>query len=125
MDYTVEVSTSPISDDAGWEKLRNVLDVVPGSMLIEDRDEPTLIVPVVATEPMKAALFVDGLAKLLDLELKAGQIYPTPEDDFDFDDDAESVESSTTPVVEALTSFVAESPEFEGKLTNDGRLVNC
>lgn len=125
MYYTVEVTTEPVQND-DWSALRHVLDVVPGSLLVEDPGEPLLIIPVQADGTMKAALFVDGLSKLLHLTLKSGRIYPTPEDDFELDDDEpEETEAPQTEVVRALDSYVAAAPEFDCRLTEDGRLVGC
>ena len=81
MEYTVEETTAPVTGGE-WDGLRHVLDLVPGAMLIEDPEEPLLIVPVEADEPAKALLFVDGLAKLLGIELRTGRFCPTPQDDF-------------------------------------------
>lgn len=126
MNFTVEATMSPVQD-GDWDPLYHVLDVVPGTLLLENPEHPVLIIPVDAEEPMKAGLFVDGLAKLLDLTIVSGQIYPAPDDEFDFEDedDAEMAEPNTE-VVRALDCYVAEAPDFAGRMTPDGHLVvNC
>lgn len=86
-DWTVEVTTPAVtSDDEGWAPLRRVLETVPGTILLEDPDEPTLIFPVTADSPMKAGMFVDGIARLMNLTLLNGKIYPAPVIDFEVHD---------------------------------------
>lgn len=80
--YTVEVTTEPVVDGR-WESLRRAIDVVPGTVLLEDPDEPILMVPVAARTPVAAAQFVDGLAKLLGIRTRAWSIYPTLDLDID------------------------------------------
>lgn len=89
MNYTVEVTTITVVDGR-WENLRSAIDAVPGTMLLEDAEEPVLFIPVDAETPMRAAQFVEGLAKLLEITICFGSIYPTPPLDFDLDDDGES-----------------------------------
>lgn len=83
--YTVEVTTEPVVD-GHWEPLRQAIDAVPGTVLLEDPDEPVLMVPVDARTPLKAAQFVDGLAKLLGIRIRAGSVYPTPDLDADLNE---------------------------------------
>lgn len=120
MNFTVEATTAPVLN-GDWSLLRHVIDVVPGTILIEDADEPVLVVPVQAEEPMKAALFVDGLSKMLGIELRAGSIYPEPLHDFDVD--AAEAPGQTPEVVDALTSWANNAPEFGQRLDSSGHLV--
>lgn len=107
--YTVEVTTEPVVDDR-WEPLRQAIDAVPGTVLLEDPDEPILMVPVDALTPLRAAQFVDGLAKLLDIHIRTGSIYPTPDLDADLDEDSES-EDRVTLVVQQLDAWMRQSDE--------------
>lgn len=106
--YTVEVTTAP-AVDGDFSAYHRVIDAVPGTLLIEDAESPMLIVPVDADSPMKAAQFVDGLAKLVNIEPISGTIYPTPTADFDLDDD-DTTGVATTPAVEALSEWVESQP---------------
>lgn len=125
MNFTVEATTDPVENN-DWGRLYNVLDAVPGSLLLENPEAPVLIIPVEAEEPMKAALFVDGLSKLLEISVTSGKIYPTPTDEYEFEEDEAEGSEVVTDVVRALDSYVADAPDFHGHLTEDGRLVvNC
>ncbi len=90
MYYTVEIVVAPVADD-DWPRLRDVLDVVPGTLLIEDPEAPMLISPVEADSPWQAASFIDGIRSVTKMKLVSGCVYPAPEPDFDLDnaDEAE------------------------------------
>lgn len=125
MDFTVEVTTRPITE-SDWNVHRSVLDAVPGTVLIEDPEEPILYIPVEADDPMKAAKFVEGLAKLTGLKLKSGKISPvTPDPELEglFDDDDADVQP--TDVVRALDSYAAQDADISGRVVAGGRLAPC
>jgi hypothetical protein len=63
--FTVEAITQPVHDENSWLPLRRVTDLVPGTILLEDPDEPMLVMPVTASTPVRAALFVEGILKLV------------------------------------------------------------
>lgn len=126
MDFTVEVTTRPVID-SDWSVQRNVLDAVPGTVLVEDPEAPVLFIPVEANEPMRAAKFVEGLAILTGLKIESGKIYPTENDpDLDdlFDCDDDDVEVERTEVVRALDDYAAQTPQLAGYVSSDGRLIN-
>ncbi|OFJ52565.1 hypothetical protein [Mycolicibacterium grossiae] len=72
--FTVEAITKPVYDESGWLPLRRITDLVPGTILLEDGDEPMLVIPVVASSPTRAALFVEGILKLVEVEFVSGAI---------------------------------------------------
>jgi hypothetical protein len=80
--YNVEAITAPVRD-GDFDKLRDAIDVIPGTILVEDPDEPTLILPVDADNPRSAHRLVDGLLKLAGVEPLKGRI--TKSDDADDD----------------------------------------
>jgi hypothetical protein len=117
-DFTVEATVAAVTD-GDWARLRSVIDLVPGTLLIEDPEEPMLVFPVEADSPMKAVLFVDGIAKLVGLEVVSGSVGPTPDADFDMDEDDEPREEGT-PAVLAVRDWVESVPRFEGRVTHEG-----
>lgn len=95
INFTVEATTTPVID-GDWSVLRAVLEAVPGAILLEDAEEPQLLIPVDAESPMRAATFVDGLSTLMGFEVVSGSIYETPEDDFEpFDTSDDTVPTSS------------------------------
>lgn len=85
MDFTVEVVLAPVADDDGWTKLRDMLDLLPGTLLIEDAGEPMLIFPVEAESAGRAGSFIDGVASIAELQMVSGCVRPTPPVDFERD----------------------------------------
>lgn len=79
--FTVEAVTKPVHDEAGWLPLRRITDLVPGTVLIEDGDEPMLVLPVVSSSATRAALFVEGILKLVGVEFVSGSMRPSDDDD--------------------------------------------
>jgi hypothetical protein len=80
--YNVKAITAPVKD-GDFDKLRDAIDVIPGTILVEDPDEPMLIFPVDADNPRSAHKLVDGLLKLAGVEPLKGHI--TKNDDGDDD----------------------------------------
>lgn len=85
--YTVEVTLTSVSDD-DWTRHLNVIDAVPGTILIQDHEAPTLTFPVESDEPFKAARFAEGILSFFELTALSGEISDMPEVDFERDDDA-------------------------------------
>jgi hypothetical protein len=82
MPFTVEAVTRPVHYDEYWLPLRRVTDLIPGSFLIEDPDEPTLVMPVNSSTPARAALFVEGVLKqLVGVEVVSTCVRPAEDDD--------------------------------------------
>lgn len=114
--FRVEATLTPVPDEAGWVTLRSVLDTVPGTILVEDSDEPVLIFPVEAESAFRAVTFVDGLSKVVGFTIVSGTVGPAleldVEDDFFEDDDDESTsdETADTSVTRALQRWVDEIP---------------
>lgn len=117
MIFTAEITTSPA--DNGWAVHRRVLDNVPGSILLEDEQEPLLIIPVEAENPSDAAQFVSGLCLVMELTVVSGTVCLTPPvdddididfgDDADDDDDESPIESS---MVTRIRDWVGRTPEI-------------
>ena len=104
INFTVETTTTPVVD-GDWSVLRAVLEAVPGTILLEDADEPQLLIPVDAESPMRAATFVDGLATLMGFEVVSGSIYETPIEDFEPFDNSDE-EAPTSPVGQSVRGWV-------------------
>jgi hypothetical protein len=85
MTYTVEAATLPVVDEGGWEILRRVLDTVPGTILVEDPQRPTLVFAVDESSPARAMAFVEGVSKLMGFSLTGGVVGPVPDDDYPAD----------------------------------------
>lgn len=70
--YTVTVTFAPVVDD-DWSALYNLLDVLPGSFIIEDSEAPTAVIVVDAETKQSAFTFVDGVFKVLGLRPRTGK----------------------------------------------------
>jgi hypothetical protein len=79
--FTVEATCKPVHEVNGWLPLRRVTDLVPGTLLLEDAEEPMLVMPVVASSLGRAILFVDGVLKLVGVELVSAAIRIIEDDD--------------------------------------------
>lgn len=83
--YNVEAVMAPIADDK-WDDLRELIDVFPGTILIEDPEEPMLIIPVDAASDTAAFNLVDGLLRLRNSVPVRGRICLIENGDDDDDD---------------------------------------
>jgi hypothetical protein len=79
--FTVEATSKPVHEVNGWFPLRRVTDLVPGTLLLEDADEPMFVMPVVASSPARAILFVDGVLKLVGVELVSAALRAVEDED--------------------------------------------
>lgn len=70
--YTLTVTFAPTADD-DWSRLYNLLDVIPGSYLIEDPAAPTAVMVVDAESQHEAFRFADGVFKVLGLDAHTGK----------------------------------------------------
>ena len=119
--FTVEI-TVEVPTDGGFPALRRILDIVPGSFMIEDPEEPTMFVPVEAAEPMRAVMFVDGLSKLTGIKINSGQVYATPDIDHDVEDQPDA---PTTAVERHVWDWMNAVPDIEGRVAADGKLCDA
>lgn len=95
--FTVEAVMKPVVD-GDWTNLREATDQLPGTILIEDPDEPMLIIPVDADSQRSAALFVQGAMTVLGLEIVWGRAYRTERCSVAYHDDCgESAEDDREP----------------------------
>lgn len=108
--FTVEVTLTPVTVDEDWDRLRRVLDIVPGTILLEDADQPVLVFAVEAAEPLRALMFVDGLSKLVPFKVVSGTAYQTPEIDFMVSESDSDAQETTTPVVQRMHDWVDSLP---------------
>lgn len=101
--FTVEAIAAPVASESDFETLRHLTDLVPGTFLLEDPVEPTLVMPVEAPDMVSAAKFVRGLSLVTGVEFTGLNIAPAPsdEDGLDFEED----EPVTSPVSEALKLY--------------------
>lgn len=81
--FTVEIVMAPVQGN-DWTELRRVTDVLPGTILLEDPEEPMLIIPVDADSQRSAAIFVQGAMSVLGHDVKWGRAYRTERCDLDF-----------------------------------------
>ncbi len=93
-EFTVEVVLKPVVND-DWSTLRSVTDVVPGTLLLEDAEQPTLILPVEAETLQTAAVFVQGIMTVIGLDIVWGRAYRT--EPCDYDGDGATVAPMTVP----------------------------
>ncbi len=112
--FTVEATMTPVVDD-DWTVLRHLLDVVPGALLIEDAAQPAVIFPVEALTPSRAAMFVEGVTKLVGVTIVAGKISPMP------DVEAKTVAPTEPTRVETyVQGWIDGVPSITGHLREDG-----
>ena len=114
-EFTVEATTQAVTD-GDWSRLRSIIDLVPGTLLIEDAEEPTLIFPVQADSQAKAFLFVDGILKLVGLQPLTGSI---SEADVDVEDDDEA---NGTDAIRAVNEWIDRMPSFDAHVTHEGHV---
>ena len=108
--FTVEVTVKPVTDD-DWTAHLRAVDAVPGTLLIQDADCPILSFPVEASEPFKAARFVEGVLSILDLEAVSGEITDLPELDVELEaDDETEVQRPPSDVVRGVQEWMADTP---------------
>lgn len=79
--FTVELHMPPVVDDAGFAPLRAALDLAPGSLLLEDRDDPVIVMLVDTRTAARAHLFAEAL--LSDAGLAAERVTVAEADDDD------------------------------------------
>lgn len=72
--FTVETVLEPVVD-GNWTELRALTDVLPGTLLLEDAAEPTLIIPIEADNLRDAALYVQGVMSVLGHKVTWGRAY--------------------------------------------------
>ena len=85
--YNVEAILRPIADDESWDEVRDLIDVIPGTLLVEDPDGPLLIFPVDARDDYAAFSLVDGFLRLRGVEPLKGRICLIENAKDDKDDD--------------------------------------
>lgn len=71
--YNVEAITAPVTD-GDFDKLRDAIDVIPGTILVEDPEKPLLIFPVDTENPGSAYRIVDRFLKIVGVEPLKGRI---------------------------------------------------
>jgi hypothetical protein len=109
MTLTVEATTIPVSN-GDWTMFYEVLSDIPGSMLIEDPEQPTLVIPTDCDAPDRAFAFVSGLATVTGLTLVEAKAYETPEDDSDLpENDADAAPMPDS--VARVRDWVASIPQ--------------
>ncbi|BAN32010.1 hypothetical protein MAHJHV53_44100 [Mycobacterium avium subsp. hominissuis] len=87
--YNVEAILRPIADDNRWDEIRDLIDIIPGTILIEDPDGPLLIFPVDAPDDYAAFCLVNGVLQLRGVKPLKGRIclIENVDDEDDEDDD--------------------------------------
>jgi hypothetical protein len=95
--FTVEATMAPVTADAEWAVLRDMTDLVPATILIEDSEEPVLVFPVVADSIGKAAVFVQGVVSVAKLKIVWGRAFRTQVPDFELGLPEGKANSATAP----------------------------
>ena len=80
--FNVEVTTHAVKRD-DWTRHLRAVDAVPGTMLLQDAEQPTLAFPVECDNPMRAARFVEGVLSITGLSAAAMSVGDLPEADFE------------------------------------------
>jgi hypothetical protein len=70
--YTVAV-TLPAVNEGDWARIYGYLDLVPGTVLVED--------PVEASDALNAVNFVRGISLVSGMTIVAGEVYAAPEEE--------------------------------------------
>jgi len=78
--FSVEVTLERAKTEDDWAALRRMTDTVPGTLLLEDPEEPVLIFPVESNHPQDAAVFVQGVASIAGLNIISGVLSELPDD---------------------------------------------
>lgn len=121
-EFTVEAVLAPVADNE-WAELRSVLDIVPGALLLEYPDEPTLVLSVEAENPSMAAKFLEGLAIVKGLKLRAQSISPAPSaEELGIEEEAPG---EKTPAEVALEEYSRSCEESARRLSQDRRLIDA
>lgn len=63
-----------IADESDWDELRELIEIIPGTILVEDPDAPLLIFPVDAPDDYAAFSLVDGVLRLRGVQPERGRI---------------------------------------------------
>lgn len=74
-----------IGDESDWDDLRDLIDIIPGTILIEDPDAPLLIFPVDAPDDYAAFSLIDGVLRLRGFQPERGRIYKIKSGDHSVD----------------------------------------
>lgn len=80
--YSVTATLAPTAD---FTRLRTYTDIVPGTVLLEDPQAPSLVFPVEASSVSEAVQFVHGVAVVGGLAVVSGEVSEL--DDGDLADD--------------------------------------
>jgi hypothetical protein len=78
--FTVAV-TLPAVNEGDWTRIYGYLDLVPGTVLVEDPEEPQLLIPVEASDALNAVNFVRGISLVSGMTIVAGEVYAAPEEE--------------------------------------------
>lgn len=85
--YNVEALLPPIASDNDWDEIRDLIDVIPGTLLVEDPEAPMFIFPVDARDDYAAFSLVDGFLRLRGVEPVRGRICLVEDDEVNEDHD--------------------------------------
>ena len=122
-EFTVEAVLAPVTD-GDWTRLRSVLDIVPGSLLFEDAEEPMLILPVDAESSMMASKFLEGLAIITGLRVMEHKVAPAPSaEELGLEEDDEPIYK--TPAEVALDRYAQSIDPCATPLTEARRLIGA
>ena len=128
---------APVTADAEWAALRDMTDLVPGTILIEDPEEPVLVFPVVADSIGMAAMFVQGVVSVAKLKIVWGRAFCTQAPDVEFGLPEGTASSATAPGFEPdwlkaggehkRLEFVCPDPHLSAALdrTGPGAALRC
>lgn len=113
-DFTVETVMAPVVND-DWDELRNMTDVMPGTLLLEDPEQPMLIFQVEADTLSKATALVQGVTSVAKLEIVWGRAYLTEFDEIDTAPPAASEDHVPTVVPDFLPTWLENPTETQNR----------
>lgn len=86
IDYTVEMTTVPVLDD-DWSRFYELLDMFPGTILLEDPIEPSLIFSVRGDQDEHVYSFVRLVATIAGITYTKISVALADRVDFDYDNE--------------------------------------
>lgn len=104
-DFTVEAVTEPVTDPSQWKRLREVLETVPGTVLIEDAEMPGLVFRVEAINAFHATRFVEGITSLMDVTVVSGSVRLAEDELWEHSD---RDEPEVSPMVRKVRTWVED-----------------
>lgn len=98
--YTTRITMQPVTDD-NWDGLYSFIDTIPGAILVENPQTPTIVCDVDGDSWNKAQMFILGLASHIGLGVAS----------IEKEGERESTTSEFLPGCEEVVEWVSASPQ--------------